>query len=228
VLPLLYVSRLDLPEDARDSFAGWYLRRHAPDLIGAGFLSVSSFHAFRGAPSVCNLYELRNLDAFGPGYQRARSSDTDSARVGQSATNQSLAVYEQVVTVGVDHDARAEPQWTSAVLAPVITTFRFSVGAIDDDVTDWYRARAAARIAIVPGCLAVRLGRQIDAGRPHADPRRWSVFAEWANLGSALRWEDTRAEVIRNNREALGEIIEPSLNVLGRRSVLHHLDAWQV
>jgi hypothetical protein len=78
-----------------------------------------------------------------------------------------------------------------------------------------------------PGCLSVRLGRQIDAGRPNLDRRRWSVLAEWANQASALAWADTEPDVTTRHEAALGELIEPSLHVLGRRSGLHHLDAWQ-
>jgi Antibiotic biosynthesis monooxygenase len=227
VLPLLYVSRLDLAEDAGPSFAAWYTRRHAPDLVGAGFLSVSSFRAVRGAPGVCNLYELRDLGAFGPAYQQARAADDEGVRVGERASNQSLAVYEQVVTTGVADDGGTEPRWSTALLAPVITTLRFSVDAGDEEVLDWYRASEAARIAAVPGCISVRVGRQIEAGRPNVDRRRWSVFAEWANQASALRWADTETAVTTGPEGALGEVIEPSLHVLGRRSVLHHLHAWQ-
>jgi hypothetical protein len=132
------------------------------------------------------------------------------------------------VTKGVTDTDGEGLQWRSAVLAPVVTTFRFSVDAVDDDVHDWYRTTGAAQMAAAPGCLSVRLGRQVDAERPIVDPRRWSVFAEWANQASALGWADAETEVVEGHEAALGQVIDPSLHVLRRHGVLHHPDLWQI
>jgi hypothetical protein len=226
VLPLLYVSRFDLAHDAADSFAHWYSQRHAWDLVGAGFLSVSSFRALRGAPWVCNLYELHDIGAFGPAYQQAQASDGAGAGVRLAVSNQSLAVYEQIVTLGVVDDGTDLARWGSALLAPVVTTLRFSTSASDEEVAAWYREGEEARHATARGCLSVRVGRQIDAGRPNVDPRRWSVIAEWANRGAAIKWADSEPDVLRTHTAALGELTDASLDVLLRQSVLHHPDAW--
>lgn len=224
MLPLLYVSRLDVADGGRAAFAEWYSRRHAPDLVGAGFLSVSSFRAVRGEPWVCNVYELPDLDAFGPAYQQARASDDEGLEVQKSSSNQSLAVYEQVLSYGFEDDGGGSPRWRSAMLSPVMGTFRFSAQADDDQVLGWYRTVGAPRVGRAADCLSVRLGRQVDAGRPNVDPRRWSLFVEWANVTSALRWaEDATAETGGN--QAVG-VLDPSLHVLRRHSMLHHPDAW--
>jgi hypothetical protein len=215
MLPLLYVSRLDLPDGAEPAFAEWYTRKHAPDLVAAGFLSVSSFRAVQGSPRVCNLYELRDLDAFGPAYEEARAADTEGPQTTEGATDRSLAVYEQLVTGGVPAGGSG-PQWRTAIVAPVVTTLRFS--ATDDEgVLEWCRGQELGRIMAMPGSLSVRLGRQVDAGRPDVDPRRWCLFAEWANLAAGTAWAQTTP----------GELFDPSIHVLERRSVLHHMDAWE-
>jgi hypothetical protein len=215
MLPLLYVSRLDLPDGAEPAFAEWYTRRHAPDLVAAGFLSVSSFRAVQGSPRVCNIYEIRDLDAFGPAYEQARAADTEGPRATEAASDRSLAVYEQLVTGGVAGGSSG-PDWRSAMVAPVVTTLRFSATA-DEQVLDWSREREVGRILSMPGSLSVRLGRQVDAGRPNADPRPWCLFAEWANRAAGTAWA----------QNAPGELVDPSIHVLERRSVLHHLDAWR-
>jgi hypothetical protein len=225
VLPLLYVARLDLSEEARLPFAEWYGRRHAPDVVGAGFLSAATFRALRGNPSVCNIYELRDLDAFGPAYQQARAADEEGARMRTMVSDQRLAVYEQLVARGVIDDGDESPRWRTAVLAPLLVAFRFSA-TIDQDVLDWYHQEEAGRMAAEPGCLSVRLGRQVDAGLVHVDSARWSVVAEYANQASALRAAD--GDDLRSRHErALGEVTATSLHVLLRHFTLHNPDGWQ-
>jgi heme-degrading monooxygenase HmoA len=224
VLPLLYVSRLDYPPDGHDAFTGWYARRHAPDLVGAGFLSVSSFRAAEGSPWICNLYELQGLEGFGPAYQQARASDTEGAVLTTRSTNGSLAVYQQRATAGLPHPgAGPGPRWSDALVAPVVGTFRF--GFDDPDALEhWYRRDELARLANLPGCISARLGRQVDAGRPNRDPRPWSVFTEWANLTTGRAW--VAAAVVEQDR-ALGEPSDVSIHLLRRQFALYHPEAWE-
>jgi hypothetical protein len=102
------------------------------------------------------------------------------------------------------------------MVAPVVTTLRFSATA-DEQVLDWCREREVDRILSMPGSISVRLGKQVDAGRLNVDPRPWCLFAEWANRAAGTAWAQTIS----------GELVDPLIHVLERRSVLHHLDAWR-
>jgi hypothetical protein len=224
-LPLLYVSRLDVREEGKAPFEAWYSRRHAPDLIGVGFLSVSSFRAVRGAPEVCNLYELRDVDAFGEAYVRVRADDEESARLQQNSFNGTLAVHEQVVACGVDSGDGPGPRWVAAVTAPVLGTVLFSSAADDDEVVGFYEGELA-RLVAEGGAVSARLGRQVDAGRPNREPRPWSAFVEWANLADAGAWAD--ADPVDAHVAALGSVAgeEPLLHVLRRVFTRANPEAW--
>jgi hypothetical protein len=223
MLPLLYVSRLDVTEDGKAPFAEWYARRHAPDLISVGFLSVSSFRAVRGKPEICNLYELRDLDAFGERYAQVRASDEEGARLQRNSFNGALAVYEQLAIAGPDIDEGPGPPWRTSLTAPVVSTLLFSADA-DDEVIAYYES-GLARSITNSGALSGRLGRQVEAGRPNREPRRWSAFLEWANLADAVSWADSG--VIDDHLHALGPSHPPAvLHVMRREFTRANPHLW--
>jgi hypothetical protein len=174
---------------------------------------VGSFRAVRGSPEVCNLYELRDLDAFGDDYVRVRASDTESIRLQRNSFNGTLAVYEQVVTANVEPEETSLPGWRHSITAPVLSTLLFSA-ATDAEVISYYEVELASSID-KHGALSGRLGCQVDAGRAKPEPRRWSTFLEWANLADALSWADSG--VAEEHSRAFGAPQIPTLLHVMRR-----------
>jgi hypothetical protein len=224
-LPLLYVSRFDVSPDRTTPFRAWFSRRHAPDLLAAGFLSATLFEALSGSPRVCDLYELSDLSSFGPAYQAARAADDEEPSLPGTVTNQSRAVYRQVCTAGLPDTSGAGPHWTAALVAPVMATLRFSCVENDRAVALWFQERELSALLARPGCLTARLGAQVEAGRPNREPRPWSLFTEWAYQDAALEWV-AYDEASEQHRD-LGPLMRPSRHVLVRRQSAVNPQAWK-
>ena len=169
--PLIYLSRFDLDPGFVARYEEWYERRHAPDLLGIGFLAVAAYVAVAG-PGVCNVYEVPGLDAFGPAYEEVTAADSFRSQLSENVQHGARVVLEQVETRGVQAEAR--------IAAPAIVVLDVDRGADDHGVVRWFEAEVGARLAALPEFVGVRLGRAVDAPVATPDGPGWYVVSEWA------------------------------------------------
>jgi hypothetical protein len=190
-LPTIYTARSDVDRAHLARVEDWYARRHAPDLIRAGFYTAQVYYSKVGAPRICNLYEIPGPELFAtPGYRDVAAKDPEGPAVIALLTSRSNTIYRQVLTVNVP----APPvDWSKGgrgggVAAPALSTVRLEVQEVDDGaLIEWYRSREFPRLQGQPGFQAGRLCRQ---GLPHPvaashDPR-WFVINEWTDVVAAM------------------------------------------
>jgi hypothetical protein len=207
-LPALYTARSDVDPAHQARVDDWYARRHAPDLIAAGFYTAQVYHSTVGTPLVCNLYEIPGPELFQtPAYRDVAVRDTEGPAVIALLGSRSNTVYEQVLTAGVPEDGEdwAAGGRAGAVDAPALTTLRFDLPpAAAGALREWYAGVEFSRLRDRPGFKAGRLCRR---GPPHPtaasrDPE-WLVVNEWHSLGDALADGPPEAAAARH-REGLG------------------------
>ena len=146
MLPLLYVVRMDVEPDYLDEFVKWYDTRHGPDLINTGFHSCSAYHSSLGAPFICNVYEVPNVELFSSqAYADVRTNDHQlNDEVLHKISNHSNTTYRQAATVGIPESALGDgdkPSRKGAIAAPAVSTLRLDIA--DDAVEDfkaWFEA----------------------------------------------------------------------------------------
>jgi len=81
-LPTIYTARSDVETANLARVEDWYARRHAPDLIRAGFYSAQVYYSEVGTPRICNLYEIPGPDLFATqGYRDVAAKDTEGPAV---------------------------------------------------------------------------------------------------------------------------------------------------
>jgi hypothetical protein len=189
MLPVIYMSRMDVEAEYLDAFVGWCRNRHWPDLISVGFHSANGYVSTVGGQLSCNVYEIPGVEVFDADYDQIRAVDEQlQIIVTQKISNHSLTVYEQVVTSGVaphDHADRTHPNLASSFGAPAVSFLRFD--AEDDD-----RVMAVHRDVILPqlterdGFVAARLLRESDKHPVYPSPEpRWSLMVQWAHIQAA-------------------------------------------
>jgi hypothetical protein len=59
----IWIVRAHLPDDFLDEGHGWYARRHAPDVVGAGFTSARGYDS-PIVPRMWNIYEVPSVAVF--------------------------------------------------------------------------------------------------------------------------------------------------------------------
>lgn len=195
MLPMLYVVRMDVEASYLDEFVKWYDTRHAPDLIRTGFHSCSAYHAVRGGPFICNVYEIDGVESLASdAYVAVRQNDVQLMdEVMTKISNHSNTCYVQDTVTGVHEAAHREghrPSRAGAVTAPVVSTLRLDVSdARVDAMRAWFAAEdSRAREA---GALRSRLARQ-DGKHPlfPSSQPEWIVVTEWAAVADALAYDD--------------------------------------
>lgn len=232
LLPAVYLARMDVEPEELDFFNDWYRRKHAPDLIAAGFYSASAYHSLVGSPLVCNVYEIESSEIFyTTPYQQARTEerDPDRPRILENVSNRSNTVYQQLATAGVSEPDRAwaDGSRMGQITAPVITTVRFETPTSDDSrVIEWHQSAEFVRLKSVVGFQAGRLCRQ--AGRLHpanpSDQPRWLSLVEWKDEASA-RSDGLSTEVSERLETAPFAAARIEFNLAARASALRDRDA---
>src|SRR5262245_23847003 len=105
-LPTIYTARSSMRAEDRARVDDWYTRRHAPDLIAAGFYTVQVHESRVGSPLICNLYEIPGPELFvTPAYRAVAANDAEGPAVIGLLTDRSNTAYEQVWTAGVPRPA---------------------------------------------------------------------------------------------------------------------------
>jgi hypothetical protein len=206
-LPAIYTAGSDVDSAHLARVEDWYARRHAPDLIHAGFYTAQVYYSEVGSPRICNLYEIPGPELFlTVGYQNVAAKDTEGPEVIALLTSRSNTIYEQALTVNVPLPT-LDLHWTrggriGGVMAPALSTVRFDAPGVDDGaVVKWYRSREFPRLQGQHGFRAGRLCRQ---GPPHPvapsrDPS-WFVIDEWDDVNTALA--DGATQEVRARHEA--------------------------
>ena len=188
-LPTIYTARSDVDAANLARVEAWYVERHAPDLIRAGFYTAQVYYSDVGSPRICNLYEIPGPELFlTQAYRDVAARDTDGPAVIALLTSRSNTIYEQMLTAsGVRNGTDpARDSGADRVTAPAVSTCRFDLPVADDNaLLDWYHAEEYPRLRRQPGFHAGRLCRR---GPPHPtapsrDPR-WFAINEW----DAVRW----------------------------------------
>jgi hypothetical protein len=220
-LPTIYTARSDVDTAHLARVEDWYARRHAPDLIRAGFYTAQVYYSEVGSPRICNLYEIPGPELFGtPAYRDVAAKDTEGPAVIALLTNRSNTIYDQVLTVNVPAETaeRVPGERAGGVTAPAISTARFDLPeTADDALLEWYRSREFPRLKARPGFRAGRLCRQ---GPPHPvapsrDPR-WFVINEWEGVMAAMA-DGTPKEARARHEAALGSLLGRFAYNVGRR-----------
>ena len=233
--PLLYVVRMDVLPDYLGEFVKWYDTRHAPDLIGTGFLSCSAYHSRVGGPFICNVYEVPDATIFASdAYVQVRKDDRQLMdEVIPRISNHSNTIYQQELIVGNDgailHGTGTRPRRHAAVAAPVVSTLMFDCpGERVAALREWFAGVEVLRQSRLPGFLRARLARQ--AGKHPLFPSRkpeWIVLTEWASLSEAGR-DGGNEVVLTRYRSILPAATADSVpyTVAGLSATLLNVDAW--
>lgn len=233
--PLLYVVRMDVQPDYLAEFVKWYDSRHAPDLIGTGFLSCSAYHSRVGGPLICNVYEVPEIGIFSSdAYVQVRKDDRQlMEEVIPRISNHSNTVYRQEVVHGIGpRSANASPGRASrsvAVAAPVVSTLRFDCPPEREaELRRWFAEVEAPRQAGCRGYLRSRLAQQ-DGKHPLFPSKQpqWLVLTEWASLSEALQ-DGTPETVVARYAAVLpgATVATVPCNVAGLSATLLNPDAW--
>jgi hypothetical protein len=173
---LIYITRGNLPEDFEDAHHEWYARKHAPEVLGAGFWSARGYDA-EGIPKMCNIYEVPNLDVFSSTqYREMRKNDPFVPIAVSKLHGLTASVYSQIRIV--DRKG-ADVQRAPTVSGKSIGFLRFD----DEDdarVKAWFQTNIVNRLKGVDGLQRIRLleQRQQHPLFPRKEPQ-WCVFVEW-------------------------------------------------
>ena len=107
--PLIYIVRAELDADFVEPHHEWYARKHAPDVLGVGFLSARGYDATT-APHMWNIYEVPNLDIFSLDiYNNMHKNDPFVALAIPKLQGRTVSVFTQVIIAGSGEIQRDEP-----------------------------------------------------------------------------------------------------------------------
>ena len=181
--PVLYVARMDVRPEFLERFEDWYERKHAVDLIEAGFHSCAAYHAVIGAPLVQNVYEVGGVDIFGGDrYRSARTEERDPERplVLENVSSRSNVPYvQEYVLDAPGSDGDLHQSWIATLQLDI------SEGSGSAALADW--AGAVGRELVGLGATAVRLCRRdgVHPANPSPDILPWMLFAALPALPDA-------------------------------------------
>ncbi len=181
--PLVYMIRADFAPEYMDEHHAWYARRHAPDLVGAGFWSARGFDATT-SPILWNVYEIPDVAIFSSeAYNGAHRADPFLETAVKHLKGRTVSVYAQLRIV--DGNGVAAARYPT-LRGPVLASLRLETAADDAAVRAWFDAQVLPRHRGIAGVRSVRLWEQREAHPkwPSTEPR-WSVGVEWDAEGAA-------------------------------------------
>lgn len=174
--PLIYIVRAELAEDFVEEHHAWYARKHAPDVLGVGFLSARGYDATT-VPHMWNIYEVPNVEIFSLDiYNNMHKNDPFVALAIPKLQGRTVSVFTQLVIAGGDG---AQIAGCPTFSGPRLVSLRFDTGDDRSSVEQWFRTSVVAPLAGKPGINRARLWEQqlSHPKWPTTEPH-WSVAVE--------------------------------------------------
>jgi hypothetical protein len=174
--PLIYIVRAELVPDFVEPHHDWYARKHAPDVLGVGFLSARGYDATT-APHMWNIYEVPNVEIFSLDiYNNMHKNDPFVAIAIPKLQGRTVSVFTQVVIA--DGDGRETPG-TPTFSGPRLVSLRFDTDSQTGQAEEWFRGSVVAPLAGKPGINRIRLWEQQQSHpKWQSTEPRWSVAVE--------------------------------------------------
>jgi hypothetical protein len=174
--PLIYVVRAELADDFVEPHHEWYARKHAPDVLGVGFLSARGYDATT-APHMWNIYEVPNIEIFSLDiYNNMHKNDPFVALAIPKLQGRTVSLFTQVIIAGANgRDIAGCPTFSG----PRLVSLRFDTAGEARQTAEWFRGSVVAPLAGKPGINRIRLWEQQQSHPkwPTTEPR-WSVAVE--------------------------------------------------
>jgi hypothetical protein len=146
----VYAVLFDIEAGYTARFLAWYTRRHAVDLLEAGFLSVQAFESVRGSPRFMTLWDQDHDVLQAPEYALARARDPELAESESRVCNLQKGTYRQIALVA-DTDSRD-------VGAEWLGVLRFDLPEESDQALSAWLRGAISDLGAARPRLGVRLG----------------------------------------------------------------------
>jgi hypothetical protein len=175
--PLIYMIRADIDDDYVEEHHAWYARRHAPDLMAAGFWSARGYDSST-SPGLWNIYEVPDVAIFSSdAYNSGHRSDSFLETAVKKLHGRTVSLYTQLRTVDADGGDLERPP---TLRGPVVASLRFDSAASPERVLAWFDERVVRAHDGVRGVRTIRLWEQRERHPkwPSTEPR-WSVGIEW-------------------------------------------------
>jgi hypothetical protein len=201
--PYIYITRGQMPEDFEIKRKAWHRSKHAPEVVGLGFLSARAYSG-RASPQNCNVYEIADLDLFqDPAYMALRKADTFIPTVMGKFSYHSATFYKQAVVLDANGGSLSNvPTLSGRALSLLYVDFPDG-----HPTADWFRSAVAA-----PDNSHVQTFRLWERTRQHPlePPKetRWCAAIDWAvaDPPDALRLE-SKATVASGAKVVRSELV---------------------
>jgi hypothetical protein len=177
--PLIYIVRADMPDDFLDEHHEWYARKHAPDVVGAGFTSARGYDAPE-KPRMWNIYEVPSVAVFSSDtYNNSHKNDPFVAVAVTKLVGRTVSVYTQLACLGADRKSILP---VPTLYGPGLSLMRFDTEADAGKVGNWFNDAIVAKLPAASRPRTVRLWEQREQHPKWASTEpRWGVAAEWAS-----------------------------------------------
>lgn len=183
--PLIYMIRADIAEDYVDRHHDWYARRHAPDLMAAGFWAARGYDS-ETSPNMWNIYEVPDVAIFSSeAYTGGHKADPFLESAVKKLSGRTVSLYTQLLAVdSTGHEIPLIP----TLQGKWVFNLRFNSQAGVDVIKKWFREAVASKLLNLAGLGTVRLWEQRDQHPkwPSVEPV-WSVGVEWDSEQAAER-----------------------------------------
>lgn len=175
--PLIYIVRADMPDDFFDEHHDWYARKHAPDVVGAGFTSARGYDAPE-MPRMWNIYEVPSVAVFASDtYNNSHKNDPFVAVAVKKLVGRTVSVYTQLSCLGNDGKDKGP---IPTLYGPGLSLMRFDTAADSAKVTAWFNTAIVAKLSAARRPRTIRLWEQREQHPKWASSEpRWGVAAEW-------------------------------------------------
>jgi len=184
--PYIYITRGQMPEDFEVKRKAWHRSKHAPDVVGLGFLSARAYSG-EATPQNCNVYEIADLGLFeDPAYMAMRKADSFIPTVVSKFSYHSATFYKQAAVL----DASGSPVEKIPTLSGRALSLLYIELADERAATEWFKSAVASLDK--SDIQTLRLWERTRQ-HPLEPPKesRWCAAIDWAVAApsDALRLE---------------------------------------